>query len=397
MRSTQSTNGSLIAGASLRRLMTGAAVLAITSLTAACGASDTATDGASDGAVAGETIELTFASGEPETHPLVQKIKWFMDEVAERSDGKVKWKTYYAASLLPSTEIASGVGEGRADAGLFTSPYDPTNFPLYNIGYVPYPEANAIGAARGLKRLYEENDVVQAEASKVGVKMMLHLGSTNPATLLTKEPLHNLEDIKGMKLRFIGAISKAIEIAGATPIAIPAEEIYESQERGVTDGVGGASMGSIPAYKFYEVAPYIHWMPVGHFSSSMGMVFNESTWEGLPQDIQQIMTEVQDEFYEELVPMTMEEEAASCQAILDGGATVLRFPDNEAQSQAWLDDIGNQLFETWRSTAMKAGVSEQDTRSVEEDFKKYVAEESAAATEYTPGEELCIQKSAEKQ
>lgn len=364
----------------LTAVMLGALVLS------ACGSGGSGSD----------VIRLKFASGEPESHPLVQKIRWFMDEVEKRSDGRVEWKTYYAASLLPSTEIADGVGDGRADAGLFTSPYDPTDFPLYNIGYVPLPNANAVGAARGLRELYETNDALKAEADAAGVKFLLHLGGTNPATLLTTEKLTKLDQIKGKKLRYIGGISTAIKEAGANPIAIPAEEIYESQERGLVDGIGGASIGSIPAYNFQEVAPWTLFLPVGHFSGSMGMVFNADQWNDLPKDIQDLMLEVEEDFYKELPAMTMKGEVEACDAILDSGGGVAFFPADTAEGEQWNKDVGNKMFDGWRDTAVKTGVKEADALQVEKDFKESVLRFSKEATDYTPGEVTCAEKSDEK-
>src|SRR5699024_7812213 len=125
----------------------------------------------------GSEYELTFATGEAEGSPNVAPAKTFMDEVTKRTDGRVTWKTHYAGSLLPSTGIAKGITDGRIDAGILTSPCAPAEFPLYNIGYVPYPKTNTIGAARALRKMFEAHDAMKAEADRNNAHFIMQTGS----------------------------------------------------------------------------------------------------------------------------------------------------------------------------------------------------------------------------
>jgi TRAP-type C4-dicarboxylate transport system substrate-binding protein len=99
-----------------RRLLAVASSAAIALALASCSAGGSATAG-DDG-----TYELVFATGEAEGSPNVTPTKRFMEEVTERTDGRVTWQTHYSGSLIPSTEIAKAVKDGRIDAGILTSP-----------------------------------------------------------------------------------------------------------------------------------------------------------------------------------------------------------------------------------------------------------------------------------
>lgn len=350
---------------------------------AACGSSGSDSD----------SIELVFATGEAETSPNAVSAKWFMDEVTERTDGKVTWKSHYAGSLLPSTEIAAGVKDGRIDAGILTSPYDPANFPLYNVGYVPFSESNTVGAARALRRMYEENDAIRAEAERNNAHFLIHVGSTNASTVATKTPITTLDDFDGLKVRVIGSLAKGLAIGGANPIAIPVEETFEALERGVIDGIAGSNIASLVTYSLPQTAPQTYFLPTGHYSGSIGMMLSKQQWDSLPDDVRTVMEEVQDEHYETMPEVSMKREAESCDAVIKMGGDVDWFPAEQAERDAWVKDIGNAMFDDWHQGAVKAGASEADVTSVEEDFKRLAAEEAAAASDYTPGEELCIAKS----
>lgn len=371
-----------------RRLLaaTSSAVIALALAGCSAGSSASGEDG---------TYEFVFATGEAEGSPNVTPTKRFMEEVTERTDGRVTWKTHYSGSLIPSTEIAKAVKDGRIDAGILTSPYDPAGFPLYNVGYVPFPETNTIGATRALRRMYEENDAMKAEADRNGVHFVLHTGSTNASSLVSPEPIETMDDLDGMKVRVIGGLATGLSIGGANAMAIPVEETFEALERGVIDGLAGSSIASMVTYHTPDLAPETNFLPTGHYSSSIGMLLNKEIWDSLPDDIRDVMNDVVDEHYDTLVDQITGLEAESCDALIESGAKFNWFPRAESEREAWVDKIGNAMFDEWRAGAVKAGVSEEDAQSVEDDFKRLAVEEAEAATDYTAGEEACIAKSNE--
>lgn len=344
--------------------------------------------------VGSDQIELTFATGESETSPNVFPAQDFMEAVTEQTDGRVTWTTHYSGTLLPSTEVAAGVKQARVDAGVFTSPYDPTNYPLYNVGYVPYPETNTVGATRALQRMYEEGGPLLEEAEANNTRFILHTGSTNGSSLATKTPIDEIGDISGMQIRVIGGLATGLDMGGASAVAIPVEETFEAIERGVIDGIAGSSIASLVTYSMPDLAPEISFLPTGHYSSSIGMIMNQATWDSLPEDVQEIMNDLVATHYEELPATVTQLEAESCDALIDMGANFGWFPNDEAERDEWSESIGNAMFDEWRETATSGGrVSEEDAQAVEDTFKQYAKEEAEKATDYTPGEEECIAKS----
>jgi len=88
------------------------------------------------------------------------------------------------------------------------------------------------------------------------------------------------EDLAGLKIRVSGSAAAAtIEALGATPVQMPAEEIYNSLQTGLIDGlVTGAS--AIGDFKLDEVADsYTIGAPLGHIS--FYLVMNAARYESL--------------------------------------------------------------------------------------------------------------------
>jgi TRAP-type C4-dicarboxylate transport system substrate-binding protein len=88
-------------------------------------------------------------------------------------------------------------------------------------------------------------------------------------------------DLKGLKIRVSGAAAAAaIEALGATPVQMPAGEIYNSLQTGLIDGVvtGASAVGD---FKLDEVADsYTLGAPLGRIS--FYLVMNKTKYDSLP-------------------------------------------------------------------------------------------------------------------
>jgi tripartite ATP-independent transporter DctP family solute receptor len=76
--------------------------------------------------------------------------------------------------------------------------------------------------------------------------------------LITNKKISNLQELKGLKMRVMGAPIQArvFEAITAAPSAIAYSEVYNAIQTGVVDGLENES-ASLLQYKFFEVAPHI--------------------------------------------------------------------------------------------------------------------------------------------
>jgi TRAP-type transport system periplasmic protein len=122
--------------------------------------------------------------------------------------------------------------------------------------------------AKGL--ISEEYKDVRPIAMTAGPK--LGLSATKPIT--------KLEDLKGAKVRSIGKVSGDVLTAlGASPIALPFGEVYQSLSRGVISG-GVVSYMSIMAFKSGEVAKH-HNFDVSLGMGPLAVVMNKGSYDKL--------------------------------------------------------------------------------------------------------------------
>ncbi|MEJ2030314.1 MAG: TRAP transporter substrate-binding protein DctP, partial [Maritimibacter sp.] len=90
-------------------------------------------------------------------------------------------------------------------------------------------------------------------------------------------------DLNGLKIRVSGsAAAAAVEALGATPVQMPAGEIYNSLQTGLIDGVitGSSAIGD---FKLDEVAnSYTLGAPLGHIAFYVAM--NAAKYNSLPAE-----------------------------------------------------------------------------------------------------------------
>lgn len=103
--------------------------------------------------------------------------------------------------------------------------------------------------------------------------------------LASAEPIGNLEELTGHKMRVMGAPIQAQIFASinAAPSAIAYNEVYNAIQTGVIAGFENEA-ASIQNLKFYEVAPNI--TLTKHAITVRPLTMSETTFSGLPADLQ---------------------------------------------------------------------------------------------------------------
>ncbi len=104
--------------------------------------------------------------------------------------------------------------------------------------------------------------------------------------LLSKNPVGNLDELKGHKMRVMGAPIQAqiFDALGAAPSAIAYNEVYNAIQTGVIAGFENEA-ASIQNLKFYEVAPNV--TLTGHTITVRPIVFSGKKFRKLPAKLQE--------------------------------------------------------------------------------------------------------------
>ncbi len=119
---------------------------------------------------------------------------------------------------------------------------------------------------------------------KAGVMLIGYAGG-GVRNIFVNKPVHNLEEIKGLKVRVQGAPiwSKTFQAAGLAPTVIAYNEVYNAIQNNVI-AAGENEAAGVEAMKFYEVAPNL--AMTQHAITIRPLCFSTKTFKSLPPDLQ---------------------------------------------------------------------------------------------------------------
>ncbi|MGP4082694.1 TRAP transporter substrate-binding protein [Pseudalkalibacillus sp. R45] len=251
----------------------------VTSILSACGGGTTN---------AGEdTIKLTYAFFAPaNTFPAVQMEEW-KKRLEERTDGKVEVELFHGGSLLEANNMYDGIESGTADIGLTSTSYEPGRFPLLAISDMPSGYNSATSASKVVHDLVKEYPPEALENFKI-----ITTFATEPAYIQSKQPITSLDDLKGQQLRIAGALTPIMEELGAAPVGMSQAEVPEALQTGIVNGYV-SSREILKDAKLAEMVNYTTDYPLA--LNTFIAVMNKDTWESLPQDVQQVIDELNHE------------------------------------------------------------------------------------------------------
>lgn len=246
-------------------------------------------------ASAQDTINLTFATFWPSTDFQVKEghMKW-IQEIEKKTNGKVNIDMKAGEALLGGREIYSGVANGVADIGSTCPAYTPGEFPLmgaYELPAFNYPNqlVSALTVYNGYHKMKQELGIDPFKEVK-----LLILWAAGPGDIMTKDPVRDMQDLKGMAIRAVGRTVPTLKKLGANPTGMPMSEAYTALQQGTVDGIL-APNDVLRGFKLAEVVSYVTKTPYLYNIVFM-QVMNKNTWNSLPSDVQEVFEALNDKY-----------------------------------------------------------------------------------------------------
>lgn len=305
---------------------------------AACGSKEEEAPAASSEsteAAEGDAAEKTY--DEPEfklklghsdtTSNLIHiSLENFAAYVKEQSNGRVQIDLYAAEQLGSNAEMAEMIEMGSLDAMMLPQGQEATYAPKLN--------------ALGLPFLFPSYDAVYAVLDgEIGQELVEDLANRNMIQIAYWEnglrqvtnsvrPVNAPEDLKGLKIRTPeDAMTLAIFNAlGASPSPLAFSELYLALQQGTFDGQENP-VSNIYANNFQDVQGHI--AMTNHKYECKNMVFSLTTWNELPADVQELLTEAA-KIYGDEHRKAIVDSSDSMLAELEEAGMAVTYPDSAA-------------------------------------------------------------------
>lgn len=290
-----------------------------------------------------ETYNLSMASSHPTVLPWVGKLSTLV--VAESnarleamgSDDRIEWTEAYGGSLYGFKDTLEAVGDGLTDAGWVGTLWEGSKMPLQNVTYfTPFVSDDLVTTLKIMNELHRELPALQEAWEDQNV---VFLGASGVETyhLLTNFPVNSVADLEGRKILAPGPSANWIKHLGAVPVNGALPTYYNQVQTGVADGMVVIITGAFPN-KHYEVAPYVTLVGIGaHMTGGLGI--NKDVWDGLSDDVKQVLTELGEEYTVAHAEEVMARYETFLSKLPEVGATVTELPAEDVA--AWASGMPN--------------------------------------------------------
>jgi TRAP-type C4-dicarboxylate transport system substrate-binding protein len=228
-----------------------------------------------------ETIRLsTYVN---ETDIRYDGFKKFAELASQKSNGNLDIQIFPSSTLHGWSEGVDAVQGGVADISWI--PAD-NRLACYRVTSL-YPAEIDLENQNELDAQY--SDLMRSEAAKVGLIPLFNSNYSYDQEWWFETPVSKLNDLDGKLVRSIGPlVSSMIEAWGGKPVFVSPNEVFQSAERGVVDGIN-MGVATYSSWKLWDVMP--HMVNANLFYGNIIYMMNESKFESLSKSNQTVLLE----------------------------------------------------------------------------------------------------------
>lgn len=239
--------------------------------------------------VRAETVTLRLGTVLSPQDPMGQGLERMSEKVAERTNGEVAIEVFHNSQLGDTRDMLDQARAG-ANIGTVTDVARLSSFvPSLAVMSAPFlfdtfDDADKFAASEPYLKWGEELK------EKAGLVMLASNWYQGARHALTQKPVASPADLKGVKMRTIGAPVwiETIRAMGATPTPIAWGEVYSALQLGTIDAAE-AQPTAIRGAKLYEVIKDVNL--TGHIQLVTALVIGSDTWDKLSPEQQAIIRE----------------------------------------------------------------------------------------------------------
>jgi len=293
---------------------------------------------------------------------------WWLEEVEKRTNGQVKFETFWAGSLVKKGEDLDGISSGLLDVCVVNCTNYPDRLPLINVQFPVYFAPTDPKVLDPLYLAMFENADFINDIERYNTKF-LFAAPVPGKDLSTTVPIKTLDDFAGKKIGAIGVYHpQALAAIDAAPVSMGISGAYQALQTGVIEGQF-LPTSAIYSYKLFEAAKHLTEMGLG--AELVGTtVVNRDVWDSLPPNIQQIMEETAIDAYHYNIQLLADQTVEAQQVMKDAGVTFYTLSQTEKTKwasllpnfpQEWVDEVnakgqpGTEIMTLFIETAKELG------------------------------------------
>lgn len=301
----------------------------------------------------GDPVTLNLGHPFPGQHPIqVGALEPFAQAVNEATNGTVTIEFQPGGALAPAPGTFENTVAGGQEMGWALQGYHAGLFPVTEVVEQPFQFTSAVQATNTLWDLYDMYPEMQDEYNAV---QLIGLWTHDVGDVWTKDKqVLTTDDMQGLNMRFpTGMMNNLMAAMGASPVGMPAPQIFDSLSTGVIDGLSIAVSG-LESFQLYPELAY--GTQCNCYVAAQYLVVNQATWDGLTPDTQQVLLDLGRQYSMQAAEVYDQAYATVFQKALDEGIEIYELPDDELAN--W-HDFGMQVTDEWIAAREAEGVPAQ--------------------------------------
>lgn len=263
----------------------------------ACGRPDSGTT-TTDGGEAGEdTYTIRLAHLVPEEQSSHVAAVAFKEKLEAESDGRLTVELYPNGQLYGSDrEAIEAVQLGNVEMTIPAVAAMASFNEKFQVFDLPFLFNNNEAAYRALDG--DLGQELMADLENNGMKGLVFGENGFRHVSNNRGPIESPEDMAGLKMRTLESPlhTDTFNAFGANASPFAFGELYTALQQGTYDAMD-CPISLYYTNKFYEVQDYL--TLTGHVYAATALLVNDDFYNGLPEDLQELMTEAAEEFREE--------------------------------------------------------------------------------------------------
>lgn len=235
---------------------------------------------------------LTYSVFFPSTHIHAILAEQWAAEVKARSDGRIRVDVFPGGVLSSAGENYQCVIQGVSDIGMSCFSYSRGMFPMIEGLDLPW------GYESGAQATRIANEYIRffkPEELKEVAFQFAH--AHGPGILASRKNISTAAEFSGMTIRGTGLSAQMVQALGGNPVGMSQGDAYEALRKGVVSATL-CPIETLKGWKQGEVIDHIIRIPAIAYTTVVFVVMNKNTWEKLPPELQQVITEVNREWQE---------------------------------------------------------------------------------------------------
>lgn len=257
----------------------------------------------------------------------------YVAELKKRDDFDVKY--FQGGALLGAKPTLSGLRDGIADVGMMAMTYFPAEFPhaqlVADMGLSTPSSLAAMMAVTEFNLLH-----CKACLQEYLGQNIVYTGtySTSPYTIISKDPIRSVADLKGKKMRVPGSLwSRWASSVGGIEVNVPSSEMYEGLDKGALD-IAIQAPGALRSYSLWDTAKYVTRVNLGTYHSLSLMSYNRDTWNAMSDEQRRFLLNDAARAGVDATLQYMKTDEEVLAVAKDHGVEVIKAPDDMVKQKA---------------------------------------------------------------